>query len=69
MDKPLGIVTDADQQKLIECVADIKEHEPFMSGTERMLIYDRWDDERFFTVAEAKEIFGIHTRIGAKKDA
>jgi len=67
MDRPEGFVSDSEQEKLLNCVADIKREKPFISMSEYALIYDRWDEERYFTIAECKEVLGVHVRIEQKK--
>ena len=43
--------------------AEIKKEKPMILGCETALIYNRWDDKRYYTESESITIIGIHTRI------
>ena len=67
----IGFVTDEEQSKLEVCLAEIKASKPWYSHSERITLRGCWrfKDERNMTEAEAKEIYGINSRIGVKKNA
>lgn len=64
-----GFVTEAEQVKLEAMLTDISREKPYYSDAEKMMMRGLWKCERDFTIAESKEIVGIHGRIRVKKNA
>lgn len=67
MERPKGFVSGQEQENLKRLMVEIKEHKPYYSSMERMILRSCWKLERYFTIAEAKEIVGIHSRIACGK--
>ena len=69
MNHPEGFINDNEQSKIEICLAEISQHKPYYSSTEKILLTTCWKykDERNMTTYEASEIYRIHARINDKK--